>query len=111
MKRCGHVFFNEHLAGTIEQNDGEYLFTYDPKYLVGEKPEAVSFTLPLQKETFREKTLFSFFDGLIPEGWLLNIAEKNWKVDSKDRMGLLLTICQDCIGAVKVIDASEKDQV
>jgi len=46
--------------------------------------------------------LFPFFDGLIPEGWLLNIAEMNWKINHKDRMGLLLTCCQDCIGAVSV---------
>jgi serine/threonine-protein kinase HipA len=46
--------------------------------------------------------LFAFFDGLIPEGWLLDIAEKNWKINYKDRMGLLLTCCKDCIGAVSV---------
>jgi serine/threonine-protein kinase HipA len=46
--------------------------------------------------------MFPFFDGLIPEGWLLNIAEKNWKLRPRDRMGLLLACCKDCIGAVSV---------
>jgi serine/threonine-protein kinase HipA len=46
--------------------------------------------------------MFPFFDGLIPEGWLLEIAEKNWKLNARDRMGLLLTCCKDCIGAVSI---------
>ena len=46
--------------------------------------------------------LFPFFDGLIPEGWLLNIAEKNWKLKPRDRMGLLMACCLDCIGAVSI---------
>jgi serine/threonine-protein kinase HipA len=46
--------------------------------------------------------MFPFFDGLIPEGWLLVIAQKTWKVDARDRMGLLLTVCRDPIGAVHV---------
>lgn len=45
-------------------------------------------TLPLQKEEFN--VLFPFFDGLIPEGWLLDIAERNWKLNPCDRMELLL---------------------
>jgi serine/threonine-protein kinase HipA len=46
--------------------------------------------------------LFPFFDGLIPEGWLLDIAQKNWKLNPRDRMGLLMACCKDCIGAVSV---------
>jgi serine/threonine-protein kinase HipA len=53
--------------------------------------------------------MFPFFDGLIPEGWLLDIAEKNWKIDSRDRMGLLLACCKDCIGAVSVLDITRKE--
>jgi serine/threonine-protein kinase HipA len=47
---------------------------------------------------------------LIPEGWLLEIAEKNWKLDPRDRMGLLLTCCKDCIGAVSVEEFKEEDK-
>jgi len=53
--------------------------------------------------------LFSFFDGLIPEGWLLDIAEKNWKLDPRDRMGLLLACCRDCIGAVSIEEEREDE--
>ena len=46
--------------------------------------------------------LFPFFDGLIPEGWLLQIVTRNWKIDQSDRFGLLLVACKDCIGAVRI---------
>ena len=51
--------------------------------------------------------MFPFFDGLIPEGWLLDIAETNWKINQRDRMGLLLAFCKDCIGAVSIIPLEE----
>ena len=108
MKRQGDVFYRDLLAGKIEQADGNFKFTYNEGYLA-KKGEPVSLILPLRQEPYVEKTMIPFFDGLIPEGWLLNIAEKNWKIDSKDRMSLLLTLCQDCIGAVKVIDTSETE--
>lgn len=44
----------------------------------------------------------SHFDGLIPEGWLLDIAMKNWKLNHDDRFGLLLTVCKDSIGDVRI---------
>ena len=41
----------------------------------------------------------------IPEGWLLDIAEETWKLNPRDRMGLLLACCRDCIGAASVREA------
>jgi len=58
--------------------------------------------LPLREKEYTSEVLFPFFDGLIPEGWLLEIAEKNWKFDRRDRMSILLLTCRDCIGAVSV---------
>jgi len=53
--------------------------------------------------------MFSFFDGLIPEGWLLEVAEKNWKLDERDRMGLLMVCCTDCIGAVSIVGVKTEE--
>ena len=108
MRRLGRVYFNDVVAVTIEQADGVYRFQYDQSYLHDSKNKAISVTLPLQAEAFTDKNMIPFFDGLIPEGWLLNIAVTNWKLDQRDRMSLLLTLCNDCIGAVKVIDISEQ---
>ena len=97
-------------TGWLTQDENGYHFIYDPAYLASEEAEPVSLTLPLNAELFDSKILFSFFDGLIPEGWLLDIAERNWKLNTRDRMGLLLACCKDCIGAISVIAVKEEDQ-
>jgi serine/threonine-protein kinase HipA len=107
MNRSGKVYMKNSYCGTVSETDYGYLFQYDSVYLKSEKAEAVSLTLPLTEKTYESKTLFAFFDGLIPEGWLLDLAEKNWKINYKDRMGLLLTCCKDCIGAVSVVKNEE----
>ncbi len=100
--REGSVFIRNHFAGTIRETDTGYTFQYDPDYLRSPDPCAVSLTMPLQPEIYRSYTLFPFFDGLIPEGWLLEMVSRNWKLDPNDRFALLLVACRDCIGSVTV---------
>lgn len=100
--RQGRVYYNNILAGVIAENEEGFTFQYDETYLHQENAKAVSLTLPLRQEAYYDKHLFPFFDGLIPEGWLLNIAVANWKINAGDRFGLLLTLCKDCIGCVSV---------
>lgn len=100
--RKAEIKYNDNTAGVLTQDESGYHFIYDSEYVKSEKPQPVSLTLPLQEKSFESKILFPFFDGLIPEGWLLDIAEKNWKLNQRDRMGLLLVCCKDCIGAVSV---------
>ena len=61
----------------------------------------------LRQEPYTSKTLFSFFDGLIPEGWLLDLVTHNWKLRANDRLGLLLVACKDCIGSVVIREVTE----
>ena len=103
MKKANVYMYNE-LAGFLTETEDGYSFKYDVNYLTGSVTKPVSLTLPLQDKPYVSKTLFPFFDGLIPEGWLLEIAEKNWKLNARDRMGLLLACCRDCIGAVSIED-------
>lgn len=100
--RTAYVLIRNIYAGELKETDFGYRFTYDEKYLNGDSPSAISLTMPLRKEPYESRTLFSFFDGLIPEGWLLNIVTHNWKIDEKDRFGLLLVACKDCIGNVSI---------
>ena len=100
--RTAYVYVREVFAGTLKETDAGYSFIYDSEYLADENSSAVSLTLPMQKEEYTSKTLFAFFDGLIPEGWLLDIVSHNWKIDRKDRFGLLLVACKDPIGNVSI---------
>lgn len=100
--RKAKVFFKSELAGILSEEDDGYRFVYDDSYLSNSEAHAISLTLPITQKEFHAKTLFPFFDGLIPEGWLLDISVKNWKLNPFDRMGLLMTCCRDCIGAVSI---------
>lgn len=100
--RSAHVMMHDRWAGTLAETAEGFEFTYQPEYPSQTDAEAVSLTLPLSERPYKSKVLFPFFDGLIPEGWLLTIAEKSWKLDPRDRMGLLLACCKDCIGAVSI---------
>ena len=105
--RTAYVYVRETFAGTLKETDFGYAFVYDNDYLASENPSAVSLTLPIQKEKYTSKTLFAFFDGLIPEGWLLDIVIHNWKINRKDRFGLLLVACKDPIGNVQIKGVKE----
>jgi serine/threonine-protein kinase HipA len=89
-------------AGQLEETPEGYTFFYYQSYLQSSESRPVSLTLPLSEEGYQSDTLFAFFDGLILEGWLLDVAEKTWKLDPRDRMGLLLACCKECIGAASV---------
>ena len=101
--RQAQIYMSGHLAGLLTEDDAGYAFVYDAQYLNTESCQAISLTMPLTDEPYRSTVLFPFFDGLIPEGWLLDIAQRNWKINRSDRMSLLLACCKDCIGAVSVV--------
>lgn len=100
--RKAAIKIENQLAGWLTQDGQGYRFEYDKAYISLSNARPVSLTLPIQEDPYVSTVLFSFFDGLIPEGWLLEVAERNWKLNARDRMGLLLTCCKDCIGVVSV---------
>ncbi len=101
--RQGKVYYKDIFAGIITESDeGEYIFQYDDKYIEDHPNDFITFSMPVSSKPFVSMQLFSFFEGLIPEGWLLEIASNSWKINRNDRMGLLLACCQNCIGAVNV---------
>ena len=107
--RKGKVYVQNIYSGEVIENDEGYVFRYDDDYLAMESALPVSLTLPLTNAPYKSNYLFPFFDGLIPEGWLLGIVERNWKLSSDDRFGLMLAACRDCIGDVHIIPENENE--
>lgn len=109
--RQAKILYNNISCGVLtETDDGTFTFQYNKDYVNQYPTQFITFTMPVRKEEYKDKRLFPFFEGLIPEGWLLNIASKNWKINPNDRMGLLLACCQNCIGAVSVQPIELKDE-
>lgn len=106
--RRAKVMYGDVTAGILtETNDGEYVFQYENDYVADHPDQFITFTMPVTEKPYISNRLFPFFEGLIPEGWLLNIASLNWKINHNDRMGLLMACCKDCIGAVSIIPIPE----
>jgi serine/threonine-protein kinase HipA len=109
--RSGKVYYKNYFAGIItETDDGEYIFQYDEKYVKEHPDKFITFTMPVTKRPYRDRRFFPFFEGLIPEGWLLEIASESWKIKRNDLMGLLLACCGNCIGAVSIEPIELKDE-
>ncbi len=102
--RQAYVYVRNIFAGVLAETDFGYSFIYDDEYLKLDNASSVSLTLPLSRNPYTSKTLFSFFDGLIPEGWLLEVVSRNWKININDRFGLLLVACKDSIGKVTIME-------
>ena len=101
--RQADIYRKGAFAGVLTEDGGEYRFCYDEEYLKRDDAQPVSLTFPLQLEAFVSPILFPFFDGLIPEGWLLDVALRNTDISVLDRMSLLLLCCKECIGSVSVV--------
>jgi serine/threonine-protein kinase HipA len=64
-------------------------------------------TIPLRLEAYLTDGLHPFFENLLPEGWLLELATKKLKISKDDAFGLLLATCADCVGAVEILPADD----
>lgn len=102
MNRTGYVYYDKTFCGILVQNDDGFLFSYEDAYFTNPTSKPISLTMPLKNKTYFSGVLFPFFDGLIPEGWLYELALKKWGIDRNDRMGVLLHACVDPIGIVSI---------
>ena len=106
--RQAEIYRKDIFAGILTEEGGEYRFCYDDTYLARKDAQPISLTLPLQTEAYISPVLFPFFDGLIPEGWLLDVALRNTDISILDRMSLLLLCCKECIGSVSVVPINKE---
>ncbi|MBS0630232.1 MAG: HipA N-terminal domain-containing protein [Verrucomicrobia bacterium] len=99
---AGAVYYKNLRAGVLRKIADGYEFTYDDDFLINPMAAPISLSLPLRSERYLSKELFPFFDGLLPEGWLLHLTSKISKIDENDKFNLLLLTGEDPIGAVSV---------
>lgn len=86
-------------AGILtEITSNEYYFEYDENY----KDEAVSLTMPTTQKKYGYKTFPPFFEGLLPEGIMLEGLLRIAKIDKNDYLSQLLATGNDLVGAVTV---------
>jgi len=102
MKRRGIVSLDGRRVGVVEETEAGTRFTYDAGWLARRDAVPASLTMPLRPEPYEAKGLLTFFENLLPEGWLLELATAKLKIPKDDAFGLLIATCADCVGAVEV---------
>ena len=86
-------------AGTLlELEDNQYQFHYQPSY----KGAPVSLTMPINKSIYEFKKFPPFFEGLLPEGMMLEGLLRHTKIDRSDLMGQIIAVGGDLVGNVTV---------
>jgi serine/threonine-protein kinase HipA len=103
------VRINGERVGMLEEVGDQVRFAYDASWVTRPSAVSVSLTLPVRAEPYDTRGLHPFFENLLPEGWLLEIATAKLKISKDDPFGLLLATCADCIGAIEIVPAPESD--
>jgi serine/threonine-protein kinase HipA len=101
--RKADVFMQGKRAGVLEEIEQgkRYRFFYLDDYA----GLPVSLTLPVRERTFDFDRFPPFFDGLLPEGVLLEALLKRRKIDRNDYFSQILAVGEDLVGAVTVREA------
>lgn len=97
-----HVYLRDVKVGRIFKEHNLYHFEYEESW-IKEAKGGIALSLPIQNSPYVSEKLFSFFDNLIPEGWLLSHAQNVHKIDKKNRFAILLATGRQTIGAVSVV--------
>lgn len=106
--RRGIVRLDDKRVGIVEETEHGSRFTYDRAWTEAVNAPPISLTMPVRSAPYVAKGLHPFFENLLPEGWLLEIATAKLKIAKDDAFGLLLATCGDCIGAVEIRADTEK---
>lgn len=88
-------------AGLLTESELGYEFSYSAQWLANPMATPISPTMPLRAQPYLSQSLYPFFQNLLPEGWLLELATKKLKVSKDDAFGLLIATCADCIGVAE----------
>ena len=98
--RKANVFVDAIRAGELHEivRKTHYRFIYDEDY----RGASVSLEMPLSKQVYDYDRFPPFFEGLLPEGVMLEGLLRNAKIDRDDYFSQLVAVGQDMVGNVTV---------
>lgn len=97
--RKARILVNGIAAGVLEElTPHEYRFIYETDY----SGQPVSLTMPTNQGVYEFNQFPPFFEGLLPEGMMLEALLRTYKLDKTDYFGQLLTVGKDVVGAVTI---------
>ena len=95
------MYMNNPAAVLEELEKGlKYILKYDNDY----QGEAISRTMPIDQKEYLFSTFPPFFDGLLPEGTMLEGLIRGKKIDRNDLFSQLCAVGNDLVGAITVAE-------
>lgn len=102
----------DRVVGMIEgRNAEDACFCYDEDYLRQSDGIRISASLPLRPEPFSPEQTKNYFDGLLPEGYTRKTVAQWLHHEENDYLRILAALGKECLGALKVIDADNPEEV
>ena len=98
MRKAIILLHNQEARQLIEEDNGTYTFVYNDSYL----SEPISLTMLVSQKIYSFNEFPPFFEGLLPEGIMLEGLLKIKKLDKKDYFSQLICVGTDMIGAATV---------
>ncbi|MEM1119110.1 MAG: HipA N-terminal domain-containing protein [Bacteroidota bacterium] len=98
--RKASVFMQNELAGFLIESTDRSTYTFE--YVENYDGLPVSLTMPVHQKFFSFPHFPPFFDGVLPEGIMLEGLLRQLKIDKKDYFSQLLAVGEDLVGAVTV---------
>jgi serine/threonine-protein kinase HipA len=93
------VFINgTKAAELIEHNSKSYELNYEQNY----QGLPISLTLPVKRKPFTFNQFPTFFEGVLPEGMMLDSLLRTRKIDKDDYFSQLMAVGMDLVGHVTV---------
>lgn len=97
--RKARIFVNKIEAGMLEElAEGKYRLTYATDY----RGAPISLTMPTKNPIYEFNQFPPFFEGLLPEGSMLEALLRQYKIDRNDYFGQLLKVGGDVVGATTI---------
>jgi serine/threonine-protein kinase HipA len=109
MTNSALVYYMDKKAGLLKKTEDGYEFEYDLSYLNDIDAKPISLTIPLTQKKYFSERLFSFFENLLPEGFLLDMTVAKLKIDKNDKFNILLHVGKDTVGAVSIEPLEESN--
>ncbi len=98
--RKADVYMHGVHAGILTETEKRKAWQFE--YLKSYAGPAVSLTMPVEESSFSFREFPPFFEGLLPEGIMLEGMLRQLKIDRKDYFSQLLATGEDLVGAVTV---------
>lgn len=102
--RQARIYVHGIPAGILLERErgSDYLFRYNDKY----DGPPVSLAMTLSQREYHFEGFPPFFEGLLPEGEMLEGLLRQNKIDRSDTFAQLVAVGQDTIGAITIQEES-----